>query len=379
MKRILFLAPRNPFSGRYSGDVIRARKFIEKFKKKYSLTVVSLDNNDSKKKLDKIKLITFKKGNIFSNLLFIFINLLMLKPMQFGYFHSSKMNRFIKKNYSNFDIIFCQSIRVAQYVKFDKFKKLILDMGDLYSSNYFQTFKSKNYFNPVKFIYFIESVLMKKYESFCFKYFNKIFLFSKKEIETVGKNKGKIKQINFGVEKAKKRFSFKKTNNRLVFIGNMNYLPNREACRYFSKNIFPKINEIDPEIEFHIVGDISKIDKFLLERNKSTIVHGKVKKLDFIMSKSFCGLANLKVSSGIQTKILTYMSYGLPCVASENVIKNFDALKSSNIPTYKNDDKFIKLILEIKNNKILSEKISRNSLRIISKFKWEKVLNDLKF
>ena len=50
MKRILFLAPRNPFSGRYSGDVIRARKFIEKFKKKYSLTVVSLDNKDSKKK-----------------------------------------------------------------------------------------------------------------------------------------------------------------------------------------------------------------------------------------------------------------------------------------------------------------------------------------
>ena len=63
------------------------------------------------------------------------------------------------------------------------------------------------------------------------------------------------------------------------------------------------------------------------------------------------------------------MSYGLPCIASENVIKNFDALKSSNIPTYKSDDKFIKLILEIKNNKILSEKISRNSLRIISKFK----------
>ena len=56
MRRILFLTPRNPYSGRYSGDVIRARKFIEKLKKKYSLTIVSLDSKDSKKKLGKINI-----------------------------------------------------------------------------------------------------------------------------------------------------------------------------------------------------------------------------------------------------------------------------------------------------------------------------------
>ncbi len=34
MKNILFISPRNPFSGRYSGDVIRAHKFINFLKKK---------------------------------------------------------------------------------------------------------------------------------------------------------------------------------------------------------------------------------------------------------------------------------------------------------------------------------------------------------
>ena len=34
MKKILFITIRNPYSGRYSGDVIRARRIIEYLKKK---------------------------------------------------------------------------------------------------------------------------------------------------------------------------------------------------------------------------------------------------------------------------------------------------------------------------------------------------------
>ena len=36
-EKILFISPRNPFSGRYSGDVIRAHKFINFLKKKIKL------------------------------------------------------------------------------------------------------------------------------------------------------------------------------------------------------------------------------------------------------------------------------------------------------------------------------------------------------
>ena len=42
MKKILFISPRNPYSGRYSGDVIRSLKIINLLKKKYHLDVVCL-------------------------------------------------------------------------------------------------------------------------------------------------------------------------------------------------------------------------------------------------------------------------------------------------------------------------------------------------
>ena len=49
MKKILFISTRNPFSGRYSGDVIRAKKFIYFFSKNNYLKVISLEYKNLKK------------------------------------------------------------------------------------------------------------------------------------------------------------------------------------------------------------------------------------------------------------------------------------------------------------------------------------------
>ena len=379
VKKILFITPRNPFSGRFSGDVIRAKKISQYLKKKFSVTILTLDENiSSRRKIENLNLITFKEKNIVIKIINILKFLFKLQPMQLGYFYSNDIDEFIKKNYYNFDLIFFQSLRVTQYHCPSDYKKKYLDMGDLYSSNYFQTFKSKNILNPFKYIYLFESILIKKYEMLCFKKFDKIYLFSKKEINSIKSFKNNVQQINYGISKIEKKYKFSKNNYKIIFIGNINYLPNLDACKYFAKNVFPKIIDKDPSIQFHIIGDISKIEKFLLEKNKSIIVHGKVKKLDKIIKNSICGLANLNISSGIQTKILTYMSFGLPCISSKRVIKNFDKLNSKIIPNYKNDKELIELIFKLKNQEKFSTEISKKLFKEIKKFRWNTILKKIK-
>ena len=249
-------------------------------------------------------------------------------------------------------------------------------MGDLYSKNYLQTSKIWNIFNPLKYVYRIESILMKKYELLCFENFQKTFLFSKKEIKTLNDKKN-IYQINFGIDKIFKKFKYSKKNYKIIFIGNIKYLPNRLACKKFISKVLPKILKVDPNIQFHIIGEISKINKFLWSRNKSVKIHGKVSNLKPLLSKSFCGLANLEISSGIQTKILTYMSFGIPVISSNQVINNFDAINYKYFPKYKNQNELVNLIFKLKNNKVYSNGISKRSLQIIKKFKWENVLKSL--
>ena len=58
----------------------------------------------------------------------------------------------------------------------------ILEMTDLYSENYNQTIKKMSFFNILYYLYFIEMILVKHYEIYCGKIFNKIVLVSKKDI-----------------------------------------------------------------------------------------------------------------------------------------------------------------------------------------------------
>ena len=123
MKKLLFICPRNPFSGRYSGDVIRAKKFVEFLKKKYKITVITSENNYLSRKVNNINLINFKEENLFFKIIFKIFSILKLRPLTIGYFYSRKLNKYVEKNINNFDIVFCQTIRVAQYVFNSNIKK----------------------------------------------------------------------------------------------------------------------------------------------------------------------------------------------------------------------------------------------------------------
>ena len=85
-KKIIFISPRNPFSGRFSGDVIRAKKFLESFNKKYNIKVIALDKNNLKKRIGNIELITLKKNYFIK--FSILKSLLKIRPIQMGYFYS---------------------------------------------------------------------------------------------------------------------------------------------------------------------------------------------------------------------------------------------------------------------------------------------------
>ena len=177
MKKILYVSTRNPFSGRYSGDVIRSLKIINILKKKFQVDVVYLGNKPTKQ--DK-NIFSFTPSNIIIKIFYCLISLINIKPIQFGLFFSKEMKKFIEVNSHNYEIIFFQHIRSSQYLPKNYYGTTILDMGDLYSDNYTQTYKILNYFNPLKYIYFIESIFVKKIETKIFSSFDKNFAILKK-------------------------------------------------------------------------------------------------------------------------------------------------------------------------------------------------------
>ena len=366
MKKILFISTRDPYSGRYSGDVIGSKKIINILKKKNVLDVVCLgEKNFSQKNIFK-----FKQPFFLSKIFYVFKSLILFQPLQFGLFFSQEMKKFISSRADNYDLIFFYHIRSAQYLPKSFKGKKIIEMGDLYSSNYLQSFDNLNLFNPLKYVYLLESLLVKKVERNIFTKFDKIILFSKDEIKKVDKLFiKKIIHINVSIEKIKKKYIFSNKNKKILFIGNLKYLPNNLAIKNFIKNILPKLEKKIPDVSLEVIGDMNKINKVFLSMHKNVKFLGLQKNIDKYIKGSFCGLANLTIATGIQGKVLSYMSYGLPVICSRKVASNFN----KNVLNYRNDAELINKIISLKNNRKLSTHISKKSLRFINNFTWKKI------
>ncbi len=369
MKKILFVATRNPFSGRYSGDVIRSLKIISFLKKKYNLDIVCLKKNGDLKTKNR-KILFFKDSNFFLKIFYCLVSLLKFEPIQFGLFYSREMKEYLKENAYQYDCLFFYHIRSSQYLPKNFTGKTIIEIGDLYSENYLQTFNYLNILNPLKYIYLLESILVKKTETKIFSNFDKVTLFSKNEVNKIySKIKGKIHQIDECVDIVKNKYKFSKDNFRILFVGNLDYLPNFLACKDFIKNDLPLLKKKIPQIKFSIIGNVNKLKKFLLLGRPEVEVLGLKKDISKYVKNSICGLANLKIATGVQVKVLTYMSYGLPVICSKRVSENF----GSSVLSFKNNNELHKAIYELKSNKIKSNKFSQKSLELSKSLSWKKI------
>tara|TARA_Y100001970_G_scaffold66410_1_gene84830 strand:- start:28995 stop:30155 length:1161 start_codon:yes stop_codon:yes gene_type:complete len=366
MQKILFVSSKNLSIKNFDGAQKRSYEIVESLSRKNKIDFIFASN---KAKIIETKIcrkILFFKINFFERLVNILISMMKLEPLQNGFFLSRKMKKYILENKDDYDVIIFHMIRCAQYLPGNFYGKKILEMTDLMSKNYKMVAKELSFYNPLKYVYFFEMLLLKHYEKKISKKFDKIVFVSQHEYKDAKKfiPNNKIINVSNSYKTTKMIYNFKAKNYKIIFVGNINYTPNKIACYDFSKNVLPIIKKKYSSMEFHIVGKINLWDRFLLSKYDGVKIYGQVEKLDKIFSNGICGICNLKVTTGIQNKIFTYMSYGLPVIASQNSFPKKLLKKNQDLLVYKNSKyEIVKNIIKLKENKKLSVKISKNSFK----------------
>lgn len=379
MKKILIITPRYPFPI-LGGDKDRFFGIANTLAKKKKIDVVCISDKyyPEDKLISKLSYkIKIFKINLIVRIINSFFFLLKGNPLQVSFYYSKTAKTYIQNKIYEYDAVIFHGIRSAQYLP-NYFKgKKILEMTDLISLNFKKIYKKMPYYNPLKYLYFIESLLIKKYENNICKKFDKIILISKNDL-LEEKNipfKKKIIIIPSGTSINKKTYKFHNKNFKIIFLGNIKYYPNKIACYNFAKKIMPKINNYFKEIEFHIIGKINLIDKFILEQNSKIKIYGPVNNIKKILKSAICGVNNVDISTGFQTKVLNYMSYGLPTLSLKKFGQN-DFKNNEEIIYFRNNGELVKKICKLKSNRKFSEKISKTCyLNIKKKYSWNKRLN----
>lgn len=259
-----------------------------------------------------IRFINLSLLNISTNL---FKSVFTKTPFQSALFSDAKAKKQVNKYLESVkpDHIYCQLTRVADYVIDNKQKKT-LDYMDAFSIG-MERRKNKAKFIKKAF-YNWEYKKQKTYEKRVFDAFNQHSIITEEDRNHIDHKKHKlIHIIPNGVD-----FNYfspvdTKEEYDMVFVGNLSYPPNVDACIYLCKEILPIIQKKLPGVKVLLAG-AKPSKKITALSSKCIHVSGWLDDIRLAYAKSKLFVAPMRMGTGLQNKLLEAMAMKKACVTS---------------------------------------------------------------
>lgn len=253
-------------------------------------------------------------------------------PMQVNYYWDAGFAKKIQHLSKGVDHCLFHLTRTARYADFCPDHALkVMEMTDAVSRNYQGMKKSKGFFSIRRQIFHLEYRKLVKYERKAVREFSLTTLVSGVDREYLLDNSDapegssppscepeRIMVVPNGIAVDKYPFVNPWQINKVVgFIGNITSLQNFDACFYFASEVLPALRTAD-NVEFRIVGRIGESERTALEKFPGVVVTGEVESIPDAMTGVSIGVCPVRVSAGVQNKVLEYMALGLPAIVTFN-------------------------------------------------------------
>lgn len=166
----------------------------------------------------------------------------------------------------------------------------------------------------------------------------------------------------------------KKDNINLLFVGNFNYFPNRDALKFFFTKIWGQLDR--QKVSLILVGrNVEKLG--FLPGGKIEKI-GYAKKLDEIYNRADIFISPMRFGGGTNFKVLEAMSTGLPVVALKEKIEGINAESGRDLLVAQNALEFAEHLNRLIKNPGLREEIGKNAHELVKKnYSWEGIGENL--
>ena len=373
--KIFVLLPRFPYPLE-KGDKLRAYNQVKYLSKNHEIHLCALSDiiiepNHIKAVesfCKSVHVVKLSRISIFINLLWAFFS---GKPLQVGYFYNRKAKREIHKLISDIqpDHIYCQLIRVAEYVKNIDIPKT-LDYQDVFSKGVERRKQSSPfYWRPVLAL---EYKRLLKYEHEVFSWFNNKTIISKPDRDFIPHpEKEKIEIVINGVDtEFFKPISIDKEYD-LVFIGNMGYPPNVNAAEYLVKEILPIVRQSKPDVTLVLAG--AKPHPAVLSlKGKNVHITGWVEDIRECYAKAKIFIAPMQIGTGLQNKLLEAMAMKIPSITSPLANFALEAKNGEEILVANSPREYADQIIQLLDNADLMDTIANNGYSFVHRnYNWD--------
>lgn len=377
-KKLVIITSRFPYPLE-KGDKLRAYHQLKELSLHYDIVLISTsDTKVHKESIDEIRkycktiyILYLNKISILFNLTF---QLITNKPFQIGYFYSSRNNTSIKKilKEEKPDHIYCQLIRVSEYVKDYHDCPKTIDYMDALSKGMERRAEKASIYS--KWLYNIEAKRLSNYERKIFDYFENQIMISEQDKDFIlHPDRNKIVCIPNGVDDSFFENINVKKDADIVFVGNLSYAPNIEAINYLVDNINPYFLKKNQEFKILISGATpSNVLKKTIKDNPNIELTGWVKDIRESYSRGKIFVAPMMIGTGMQNKLIEAMAMGIPCITTSLANNAINGIHKESIMVANTKDEFISAIEELLEKKELYKKIVLQAKELIhQKYEWK--------
>lgn len=173
-------------------------------------------------------------------------------------------------------------------------------------------------------------------------------------------------------------------NKRIYFIGNIVHYPNKEAINWICTELAPLVTEIDPEVQFRIIGaDLDNAPKDWKRQNVKFLGTADDFQAEFEFTHNDLFIAPIANNYGSKIKLLKCIAYGMPFIATKEALSGIEFIDCAyTINLQDPSDSANKLCALINNDyklELLSTSISKQAdqFREQQKGVWSKLMHDI--
>lgn len=373
--KVLILLPRFPYPLE-KGDKLRAFHLLKHLARDHEIILVALSGSGPEPAhLKAVRpyctaVYTLTAGN-FRRAFNIFKAWLRGLPLQVGYYyncHSAwQLKKIIRKHQP--EHIFCQLLRVAEYVKHYDIPKT-LDYQDVFSKGIERRFNnSPKWMLPVLKT---EYKRLLRYEHKVFDIFDHKTIISIPDRELIPHpDRDKIVIIRNGVDFEYFSPQYTEKKYDLVFTGNMGYPPNVNAAMFLARKVLPILRETRPGIKIAFAG--ATPHKSIMDLQSDTVtVTGYVDDLREYYAKARIFIAPMQIGTGLQNKLLEAMAMRIPCITSQLANSALGASEGSEILVGNEPHDYAAHVLYLLDNPAKADELAENGYKFVkSNYSWE--------
>ena len=373
--RILMFTPYVPYPPN-SGGQTRTFNLIKNLSKKHEITSFSFWRTDQakpellelKKYCRKVEIFGRKKA--WASPEKILLTGISPFPYLVNMYQSSEVQGAISRELQNekYDLIHVETYYIMPNITKTSVPILLAEQTIEYLVYQHYTQTSKLW--PIKPLLYLDVAKHKYWEKFFWQKAQKVVAMSEADKQ---KMVDLIPNLNVGVVPngvdidffAQKTTQPPKSGDKFLFVGNFNWLQNREAVEILVSDIWPLIKKKLPQASLWIVGRSPTVEIKKMA-TKDIVVSEDVEDIRNAYQGANVLLAPLFGGGGTRYKILEAMASKLPVVATEIGIEGIGAIDGKHALISNDKKKLAELAVKIVNDKKLAAKISANGQKLVT-------------